>query len=89
MAVQFGSSQPRHFAVKIAVRVACGPIALRAEPIEESKETGIIFLELDRRQGLNSRAMILWSEKLHADASYGLLLRTPRSLAGGGGVRVR
>jgi hypothetical protein len=36
-------SQPRHFAVKIAVRVGYGPIALKAEPIEETKETGIIL----------------------------------------------
>jgi hypothetical protein len=36
-------SQPRHFAVKIAVRVGYGPIAPRAEPIEETKETGIIL----------------------------------------------
>jgi hypothetical protein len=34
---------PRHFPVKIAVRVGYGPIALRAEPIEETKETGIIL----------------------------------------------
>jgi hypothetical protein len=34
-------SQPRHFAVKIAVRVGYGPIAPKAEPIEETKETGI------------------------------------------------
>jgi hypothetical protein len=35
--------QPRHFAIKIAVRVGYGPIALKAEPIEETKETGIIL----------------------------------------------
>jgi hypothetical protein len=35
--------QPRHFAVQIAVRVGYGPIALKAEPIEETKETGIIL----------------------------------------------
>jgi hypothetical protein len=29
-------SQPRHFAVKIAVRVGYGPIAPKAEPIEET-----------------------------------------------------
>jgi hypothetical protein len=36
-------SQPRHFAVKMAVRVGYGPIAPKAEPIEETKEPGIIL----------------------------------------------
>jgi len=80
-----GEIQPRHLAVKIAVRVGCGPIALRAEPIEETKKLALSSLKLDRRKGLNNRATILWSEKVHADASYGPLLRIPRSLAGGGG----
>jgi hypothetical protein len=57
------NTEPRHFAVKIAVRVGYG-------------------LELDRRQRPNRRATILRSEKVHADASLGPLLRRPRSLAG-------
>jgi hypothetical protein len=53
--------------------------------LEKRKKLALSSLELDRRQRLNRRATILRSEKVHADASLGPLLRAPRSLAGGGG----
>jgi hypothetical protein len=54
-------------------------------PLKKRKKLALSSLEVDRRQRLNRRATILRSEKVHADASLGPLLRTPRSLAGGGG----
>ena|SRR5215469_9365893 len=44
--------QPRHFAVKIAVRVGCGPIALRAEPIEETKKLALSPSTVPRRPAM-------------------------------------
>ena len=55
-------SQPRQFAIRVAVRVCNGPIALKAEPIEEHEEPGIT-LDLTRcGQRLNNRAAILQSK---------------------------
>jgi hypothetical protein len=59
--------------------------SLKQNPLKKQKKLALSSLELDRRQRLNRRATILRSEKVHADASLGPLLRAPRSLAGGGG----
>jgi hypothetical protein len=37
IAVTIECSQPRHFAITVAVRVGNGPIALKAELIEETQ----------------------------------------------------
>jgi hypothetical protein len=55
-------SQPRQFAVTIAVRSWWYAVSVKAEPIEEHKESGII-LDLTRcGQRLNNRAAILQSK---------------------------
>jgi hypothetical protein len=33
-------TRPRHFAITVAVRLGDGPIALKAEPIEETQQSG-------------------------------------------------
>jgi hypothetical protein len=43
MATMPQCSQPRHFAITVAVRVGNGPIALKAEPIEETQQSGVIL----------------------------------------------
>ena len=53
----------RHFAVTIAVLVGNGLIALKAESIEQTQETGITWLELDGANIWDRRAGILRQKK--------------------------
>jgi hypothetical protein len=58
------SSQARQFSIASAFCVGDRPNALKAEPIEQSQNSGIILTRPGHEQRLSNRAMILRSEIL-------------------------
>ena len=59
IATGISPSQPRQFAVTIAVRSWRYAVSIMAEPIEEHKESGVILDLTGRGHRLNNRAAIL------------------------------